>query len=185
MAEFIEWTAVITALLYVYLASAANRICFLFGLISSAFLVYICATDHLYFDTFINGYYVVMSVVGWYMWKGETEVLEIREMKSRTFIGISILGILVFVGLGFVFDKYTGASMAYVDSFTTVFAVIATWMMVERYLENWIIWIVADAISIYMYTVKDHYPIALLFLVYTVIAIFGYYNWKRILLKSR
>ena len=88
------------------------------------------------------------------------------------------------LGLGYVFDHYTSASMAYVDSFTTVFAVIATWMMVERYIENWIIWIVADAIAIYLYTVKDHYPIALLFLVYTVIAVFGYYNWRKILIKG-
>ena len=182
--DFIEWTAVITALIYVYLASMANRLCFLFGLISSVLLVYICATDHLYFDTFINVYYVAMSVVGWYVWKGDKEVLNVREMKSKTFLIFCLVGLSVFLGLGYVFDHYTSASMAYVDSFTTVFAVIATWMMVERYIENWIIWIVADAIAIYLYTVKDHYPIALLFLVYTVIAVFGYYNWRKILIKG-
>jgi nicotinamide mononucleotide transporter len=125
-----------------------------------------------------------MSIVGWYLWKGEKEVLDVREMKSRTFFVVCLIGLVVFVGLGYAFDQYTSASMAYVDSFTTVFAVIATWMMVERYLENWIIWIVADAIAIYLYVVKDHYPIALLFIVYTIISIFGYYNWKKILVKT-
>jgi nicotinamide mononucleotide transporter len=182
--EFIEWTAVITALIYVYLASVANRLCFLFGLISSVLLVYICFTDHLYFDTFINIYYIVMSVVGWYLWQGDQEILNVREMSGKTFLVFCLVGLVVFLGLGYAFDQYTGASMAYIDSFTTVFAVIATWMMVERFLENWIIWIVADAIAIYLYMVKGHYPIALLFLVYTVIAVFGYYNWKRILVKT-
>ena len=124
-----------------------------------------------------------MSVVGWYLWKGEKEDLEIRRIKTIPFIILCLVGLGVFLALGYTFDKYTSASLAYVDSFTTVFAVLATWMMVERYLENWIIWILADAIAIYLYLVKGHYPIAFLFLVYTVIAVYGYYNWKKILVK--
>ncbi len=183
LAETIEWIAVITALIYVYLASKANRICFVFGLISSAILVYICLSDHLYFDTFINAYYVVMSVVGWYSWNGEESGPKIRILHKKAFVLLLLSGLLLSLALAFVVDTYTSASMAYIDSFTTVFAVLATWMLVERYIENWLVWIVADAVAIYLYLVKGHYPIALLFGVYTIIAIYGYVNWKKMEIK--
>ncbi|MEQ8323484.1 MAG: nicotinamide riboside transporter PnuC [Vicingaceae bacterium] len=180
MIELLEWSAVSTALLYVFLAARGKRMCFLFGLLSSAAFVYICAKDHLYFDTVINSYYVIMSVVGWYSWSNEGRNLKVRKLKSRTMVLLVTGGLALFLILGFMADQFSDASLSYADSFTTVFAIIATWMMVERFLQNWLIWIAADAISIYMYFLKDHPAIAGLFAVYTVMAIYGYFEWRKL-----
>ena len=181
MLTILEWAGVITALIYVYLATKANRRCFIFGLISSVIFVYICGRDKLYFDTAINVYYVIMSILGWQAWKPTKKgVIEVRAMKSFHYLALLILGATVTLALAYIMSEHTDASMPYVDSFTTVFAVLATWMMVKRYVENWLIWIVADGGSIYLYVVKEHIPMALLFVVYTVIAAFGYAHWKQL-----
>lgn len=181
MLDLIEWSGVVCALIYIYLATKARRLCFLFGLISSLLFVLICGIEKLYFDTAINAYYVVMSVVGWYSWKSpEGESFEIRSLGKMKFYYLSVLSLILSFLLAFATEHLTDASLPYVDSFTTVFAVLATWMMVERFIQNWILWILADGVSVFLYIVKNHYPMAMLFAVYTVIAVLGYLNWKKL-----
>ena len=69
--------------------------------------------------------------------------------------------------------------MPIIDSFTTCFSIIATFLVVKKILENWIYWIIIDLVSIYIYFSRDLHLTSLLFLVYTVIAIIGYFNWKK------
>ena len=182
--SLIEWVGVITALLYVYFATKGFRVCFVFGLISSAIFIYICFTDRLFFDTAINAYYVVMSVVGWIRWKSEDEAFHPDSIGWKQLITLLIISTVVAMVLGYIADNYTSASLSYVDAYTTVLAVVGTWMMVQKITENWLIWILADSISIFMYSYKDHYPMALLFAFYTVIAVYGYANWKKMMKMS-
>ncbi len=179
-----EWLGVISALFYVFLASKGSRICFVFGLISSLIFIEICFSDRLYFDTSINAYYVVMSVFGWFSWKTESGGIIPQTIKTGTFQLLLLTGFLTSVILGYVTYQYSDASLPFVDSFTTVMAVLGTWLMVKKILQNWIVWIVVDAVSIFMYLYKGHYPIALLFLVYTVISFYGYYNWQKKLISA-
>ena len=180
-----EWTAVALALVYVYLATKGLRSCFIFGLISSALFVDICYADRLYFDTAINAYYVVMSIVGWFSWKEVSEGHIIPVMMSRKAFGYSaFLALLLSLLLGYFTHQYSDASLPFIDAFTTVMAVLATWLMVKKVIQNWLIWVAADAVSIFMYLYKGHLAISILFLVYTIIAVYGYTNWKRIRLES-
>jgi len=174
-----EWLGVITALIYVYLASKGSRYCFIFGLLSSLIFVQICFSDRLYFDTSVNAYYVVMSVFGWFSWKSESGEISPRTIKNRTFLLLLLAGVLISIILGYGTHYYSDASLPFIDSFTTVLAVIATWMMVRKIIQSWIVWILVDTVSIFMYLYKEHYPIAALFLVYTVISFYGYYNWQK------
>ena len=179
--DLLEWISVVTAIIYVFLAAKGLKICFLFGFISSAIFVQICFTDHLYFDTAINIYYVVMSVVGWIHWSGSEDQIQVKKMSTNQFILLTLSALLFSILLGYLVDQYTDATLAYVDAFTTVLAVLATWLMVKKVLQNWLIWIVADAVSIFMYAYKDHYPIALLFLVYTTLAFYGWFQWNKLI----
>jgi nicotinamide mononucleotide transporter len=79
--------------------------------------------------------------------------------------------------MGFYFSTYTSAKMPIVDSFTTIFSIIATYLVTKKVLENWLYWIVIDVVSIYLYFGRDLHLTSLLFIVYTVIAIFGYFSW--------
>lgn len=174
-----EWLGVITALIYVYLASKGSRLCFVFGLLSSIIFVQICFSDRLYFDTSINAYYVVMSIFGWFNWKSKSGEIVPQSMNNRKFQYLILMGFVISIILGVVTHQYSDASLPYVDAFTTVMAVIGTWMMVKKILQNWIVWIIVDAVSIFMYMYKEHYPMAGLFLAYTIISFYGYYNWQK------
>lgn len=175
----LEWLGVIAAIIYVLLASIGNRYCFVFGLISSVIFVQICYSSRLYFETVINIYYVIMSFVGWYTWKSVSGEIDIVKMNNRSFFGLLIISVLMALLLGFIVEEHTNADLPYLDAITTVLAVLATWMMVKKQLENWIVWIIADGLSIFMYSSKDHIPLSILFGIYSALAIYGYFNWKK------
>lgn len=179
----LEIIAVITALIYVALAAIGNRWCFLFGLISSTIYVYITFKLNFFFDVGINIYYVIMSFFGWFVWS-------VKPNQSSTIIkktSAKRLGIAVLIGLSFSFilaysaERFSSAELPYLDAFTTVFAIIATFMVVQKQIENWLIWIVVDCVAAGMYFHKELYFTSLLFVIYTIVAVFGYLKWKKLL----
>ena len=181
--NWLEITAVLTALIYVFLASKGNKWCFVFGLISSAVYVYITLKFNLYFDVIINIYYVAMSYFGWISWSNEkdNEPLQISHVPKKQLQSFILIGFLVTLILAFLAEYLTDAELAYFDAFTTTFAIIATYMVVKKQLENWLIWIIVDLVASGMYFYKELYFTSLLFLIYTIIAVFGYFKWKRII----
>tara|TARA_B110000503_G_scaffold143769_1_gene248335 strand:- start:872 stop:1477 length:606 start_codon:yes stop_codon:yes gene_type:complete len=178
-----EIIAVITALIYIFLASKGNRWCFLFGLISSSIYVYITLKLNFLFDVGINAYYVIMSFYGWFAWSKQSNpsALEVEKISSKKLILTITVGTITFLTLATIANKYSSAELPYFDAFTTVFAVIATYMVVKRQIENWLIWIVVDAIAAGMYFYKELYFTTLLFMVYTIVAVFGYLKWIKLL----
>lgn len=179
---FLESAAVLSALIYIYLASKGKRLCFLFGLISSVIYVYLTIQLKLYFDTFINGYYIYMSFAGWFAWENQNNLeIEVLNLSKKELSLSLILGILATLILAFFADNYSDATLPYADAFTTVFSIIATWMVVKKYLENWLFWIVIDAVAATMYFYKELYLTSMLFALYTIIAINGYFKWKKLL----
>lgn len=178
--SILEIIGVVSSLLYIYFATKENRLCFLFGLISSTIYVYICFSYQLYFDTLINLYYIVMSFVGWAMWSENKNKVEekVKSIQNKTFLLYATIGGLATLVFGGIALNYSDASLPFVDSFTTVFAIIATVMVVKKQIENWLIWIIVDGVGIGMYFYKELYFTSFLFLIYTIIAIQGYRKWK-------
>lgn len=181
--NWLEILAVTTALVYVVLASKGNRWCFLFGLISSTIYVYITFQLHFYFDVAINIYYVFMSYFGWVSWSSDRDnsITSITKVNKNWLRLLLISGVIITLILAFGVDRFSGAELPYLDAFTTIFALIATLMVVKKQLENWLIWIVVDTVACGMYFYKELYFTAILFFIYTIIAIVGYYKWKRLL----
>ena len=177
---WLEIIAVITAVIYVVLAAKTNRWCFLFGLISSAIYIYIATGLKFYFDSAINLYYVIMSFYGWFAWakKKQEKELTVLQMQNKAFLITILGGFILTFSLAYIVDNISDASLPYIDAFTTVFAIIATWMVVKKYIQNWIIWIVVDIVAATMYLYKELYLTAGLFLLYTIISIVGYRQWK-------
>lgn len=177
-----ESVAVITAILYVLLAARESIWCWPWGIVSCAFWAYSAYFElQLYVDALLQLFYIAIAVFGWYQWhqgKGATENYPISTMSVRAHLLIIVLGLAATAFFGYFFDNYTDAAATYPDALTTVFSVVATIMVVKKKLENWIYWIVIDIIYIFLYYSRGGYLFAILFVVFVIIAVYGYINWK-------
>ncbi len=178
----IELVGTITALVYILLATRGFRASFIFGGISSVIFVWIALVTRYYFDAVINVYYILMSVVGWINWKPQNDagVIQVEFLAQKVFYRWLIIAGLVCILCAFVVDQFSNPALVYLDSFTTVFAFLATWMLVKKYKENWLIWIVVDLVAAGMYYYKEWYFVSALFVLYTFFAIYGYFKWNSI-----
>lgn len=184
-----EIIAVITALAYVIFAARENILCWYAALISTALYTVIFYDVYLWMDSLLQVYYLVMAVYGWYCWqnrKSEPEsglssaqALSIQSWSSKQhFIIIAILTVISLV-IGKLMATFTPTHFPYLDSATTVFAVFATYLVTQKVLENWLYWVVIDFVSIYLYIEKGLLATAGLFIIYVVIAAYGYIAWRK------
>lgn len=181
--SWIDWTATITALVYVILAARSNIWCWLWGIISCSLWAYASyAFYELYLDALLQVFYVVMAVVGWYEWaysgKGGGEA-PIRRLAWREHVWIVLGGGVAAFGFGYFFDTYTPAAATYWDAGTTVFSVLATFLLVRKVLDNWAYWVVVDAVYVGLYASRGAYLFALLMVIYTAIAAVALRDWWR------
>lgn len=182
----LELVAVFFGLASVWFAKKDNILVFPTGLISTFIYAYLLWKWELLGDSMINGYYFIMSVYGWYHWtrkKGDVVVFPISTViKSEKKIAAVIFVLtLVFVFLVYqYFDKFKDW-YNYVDTFLTALFFVGMWLMAKRKIENWIFWIIGDFISIPLYFCKGYTFTSLQYLIFTILAIFGYLEWKKIL----
>jgi nicotinamide mononucleotide transporter len=125
-------------------------------------------------------FYVAMAVYGWYQWKrggDDGRGLHIVTWRFRTHAlvigGVAILSI----GVGWAMTA-TDAVFPYLDSFTTVAAVVTTYMVARKVLENWVYWFVIDSVAIYLYIARELYLTSALFIVYLVLVVAGFRRWR-------
>ena len=177
--SIIESAAVFFSILYVILAVKESIWCWAAAAISVSLYIYICYTAQLYTETGLQVFYLLMAFYGYHQWNKNNSTLKVKQWTTIKHLLILVLGALLTFLMGFYFTIYTNAAMPLVDSFTTVFSVFATYMITKKILGNWLYWIVIDAVSVYLYFSRDLHLTSLLFIVYTVIAIFGYFSWLK------
>ena len=175
----IESIAVFFSILYVVLAVKENIWCWGAAAISVILYIYICYSAQLYAETGLQFFYLLMTIYGYFQWNKNDSNLKIQQWTTAKHLLILILGALLTFLMGFYFSIYTNAAMPLVDSFTTVFSVFATFMVTKKILGNWLYWIVIDGVSVYLYFSRGLQLTSLLFVVYTIIAIFGYLSWLK------
>ena len=178
-----EMLAVFLSVSYLLLAIKQNLWCWIAAFFSTLIYSVLFFDASLLMDSALNIFYLVMAVYGWYSWKYGNIKVQNVELNISTYgmaknIKIIIVLILISLVLGYIMANYTSADFAYLDTFTTVFAVFTTYMLTKKVLENWIYWVVIDAVSIYIYIQKGFYLTAVLFAVYTVLAVVAYVKWK-------
>lgn len=185
----LEITAVVFGIISVLFARKNNILVYPTGLISTLIFIYILYNFKLYGEFIINIYYSVMSILGWYLWSrrnnGQEEFpISIMNLKEYKISGLIFTATLLFIALVYhFFDKFTDLT-AYVDAFTTALFFVGMWLMAKRKIENWIVWIIADIISVPLYFYKGLTVSSLQFIVFTIIAILGYIEWKIFLQKK-
>lgn len=186
---WIEIFGVVTGILYVILEVKQNRLLWPLGIITSAAYIYIFFSGKFYADMGLQVYYVLISIYGWYYWsrggaratKGELPVVRINRQQ---FILLLLTFAFSWLGIYIVLVRFTDSTVPLGDSFTTALAIVATWMLTRKIIEQWFLWIIANIVSIGLYIYKGLYPTVILYVVYAGMAIYGYMEWKRSMTKK-
>ena len=186
---YLEITAVIFGFLSVWFAKSNKIWVYPTGLVSTSIFVYLLLKWGLLGDMMINAYYFIMSIYGWYIWTRKVDETHHTPI-SRTTKKEKLTSLFIFIGtLFFVFIVYKGFNkwngwVAYVDTLTTAIFFVGMWLMARRKMENWIYWIIGDIISVPLYFYKGYTFTSFQYLIFTVAAIFGYLEWKKLLNKE-
>lgn len=183
----IEIIIFIFGVLSVYFAKKENILVYPTGIICTILSVYIMYNAKYYADMSINIYYSIMSVYGWFQWKKITngEVLTI----SRTNMKEKIIGLVLFLITGLIcvliytFFDYKLQLNNYLDVFTTSLFFTAMWYMAKKKIENWTLWIVGNTFAVYIFFDRQLYIIAIQYIIFTILAISAYIQWKKYLAK--
>lgn len=178
-----EMLAVFLSVTYLLLAIKESLWCWPAAFVSTLIYSILFFDASLLMDSALNIFYLVMAIYGWYSWKygnikARDKDLEINSYGLAKNLKIIAILIIISLGLGYIMANYTSADFAYLDTFTTVFAVFSTYMLTKKVLENWIYWVVIDSVSIYIYINKGFYLTAILFALYTILAIVAYKKWE-------
>jgi len=176
----LEWTAVVIGTFYVVLIALKSRWGWCFAMVSTAIYIYLCYHANLFIESWLQVFYFVMAIYGWIVWSKTTikERLIIQWPLKLHLINIGVSTLITFL-VGYLMDLYTAQESPYLDAFTTVFSLTATFMAAHRVLENWLYWIAIDTALIFLYAGRGFYLTGFHYLVYTIIAIFAFFSWYK------
>jgi nicotinamide mononucleotide transporter len=177
----IELIAVFLALAYLILAARLSLWCWPAAFVSTAIYLWLFLDRQLYHQVVLQVFYLAMAVYGFQQWRagaGEADG-RIRRWRAPQHV-IVILSVLVLtLATGWLEARYTDARLPYLDAFTTWGSLVTTWMVTRRILENWLYWIVVDAVMVYLSASAGYVATAGLFVVYLGIVVAGYFAWRR------
>ena len=177
-----EMVAVLLAIAYLLLVVRENIWCWAAAFASTAIYLVLFFEVRLYMESGLQLFYLAMAVYGWWQWRHggrDRGELAISTWPVSRHVAIIVAIVLLTTVSGWLLATYTSAAFPYLDSFTTWSAMITTYMVARKILENWIYWFVIDSVSIYLYTSRGMMLTALLFALYVVLVVVGYLRWRR------
>jgi nicotinamide mononucleotide transporter len=188
--SFLEVIAVLLGLAYLILAMKENSLCWYAAFVSTAIFSWVFFDVSLLMESALNVYYLAMAVYGWYVWNNsndknnESNPLPVTTWSIKQHSLAIASTVLLSLFSGYFLNNHTTAVMPYLDSFTTWGAVLTTYMVAKKVLENWIYWIVIDTLAIYLYIDRELYLTALQMAVYVVLCFVGFKAWLHSYEKS-
>jgi nicotinamide mononucleotide transporter len=136
----------------------------------------------LYMESALQFFYIGMAVYGWWSWRGgdgaDHELKVSSWPLARHAVPLSLIMVATLLS-GYLLGRFTDAAMPYLDSFTTWGAIVTTWMVARKILQNWHYWFVIDSLSVYLYISRGLYLTAMLFVLYLVLIVIGYRQWRK------
>lgn len=175
--NWITICAAISGILYIILAAKENVWCWLAASISVCLYMYINYDLGYYSQAVLQIFYLFMAIYGYVMWN-KLDPERIKEWSAKKHLFIIFIGAIITFIIGFILTEYVEDSeQPLLDSLTTVFSVFASYMVAKKVLGNWLYWIVIDSLIIYLYYIQGEFILALQFLVYIIIAVYGYFSW--------
>lgn len=180
--SLLELFAVFCGLASVWSMKKESILAYPFGIVNVLIYVYICFNAKLYAYAGINVFYAIMSVYGWINWTrkgGDQEKLKISSLRSKEWMIYLALVALFFFILRWVLMRFTNSEVPTWDAFTTAVYIIGMWLLARKKIENWYFWIAGDSISIFLFLYLGLMFSSLQFLVFTIIAILGFIEWRK------
>ena len=186
IAHWLDITTTLLGLIYIFLEYRASILLWLVGIIMPALDIVLYYTHGLYGDAAMAVYYTLAAIYGWLAWKfgrkhqqQEGDEMPITHMPKRLY-PVTILFFVVAWGVTwFVLSHYTNSNVPVLDGFTNALSFVGLWALARKYVEQWLFWILVDAVSCYLYVIKGIPFKASLYGLYVVIAVMGYFKWKK------
>lgn len=186
--HWVEVVGAILALVYLFLEVKRNWTMWIIGIVSSIFYIVIFYEAKLYAEMGMNGYYVIMSIYGLYCWK-----LAKPKVRKNVFLhhitlkpALIILGVLLILwaGIVYILSHYTDSTVPMADAFVATLGIVATWMVAQKIVECWVLWIIANFFAIGLYLYQGLYPTAILYVFYGIMSIVGLLEWNKAAKKA-
>lgn len=183
--NYLELAGTIVGIIYLILEYRASYWLWIAGIIMPAIYLFVYWDAGLYADFGINVYYCIASVYGLIVWKRKTAEsaveLKMSRMPVRYYFPMLVVFAVLLVGIYYVLKNMTDSNVPWSDSFTTALSIVAMWMLARKYVEQWLIWIVVDLTSTVLYVYKELLFTSVLYLVYAIIAVYGYRKWTQMI----
>jgi nicotinamide mononucleotide transporter len=176
-----EILAAVAGVAYVILAARRNRLCWIVGAVCSAFIAVVSGLSALPMQASLNVFFVGMSAYGWWSWTSSSAQGEVPVRVWR--FAWHMAAVLVVLALSFSSARWlateTDAAWPLLDSLTTWFSLLATWLQARAFLENWLYWIAIDGVLVFLFYARGKVLLALLNLMYIGIAGATFVVWRR------
>lgn len=197
--QILEIAGFLIGLLYLWWEYFANPRVWLASVIMPAISMWVYFSKGLYADFAINIYYLAIAAYGYWAWTrksnggtdekadtgtgtdGKKAALPIRHTPAAVVGGAVAATAVLWAAIWWVLVTFTNSTVPVADAFTTALSIVALWMMARKFAEQWLAWLVVDIVSSGLYLYKGLVFYAVLYLAYTVIAVFGYRKWLRLM----
>lgn len=173
-------------LIYLYLEYNAKRGLWIAGVIMPAISLWLFYNKGLYADCAINLYYLIIAVYGYAVWSRKSSSGQKPEVPITSVPGkvAAILGgafVAMWLFIAWVLASFTDSTVVWLDSFTTALSIVGLWMLARKYIQQWFVWLIVDAVYVWLYYHKGIYFSGTLYAFYTVMAVFGYVKWRKLM----
>lgn len=180
LAIILEWTSVLGNIVFTILLGRGIRVGWLFGFGASLIGVWLYASGTAWLMGALNMFYAAMGIYGWVHWGSPEVARRITSLQWVQHMWVILAGTGLTLALVLLM-RVVGLEGEYqwMEAFIAAFAIVATWLMSRKVLENWIYWTVGDLVGVVYNYWMDFEGYAVLMLVYIVLAVVGYIRWRR------
>lgn len=181
--QAIEIFALVTGIAYVVLEIMQKNAMWVLGILTGSACAFSFGVQHVWASMGLNLYYVAMSVVGLVQWRKASQQVAEGEIHLQAVPGkVGIWSVVVFFVGSLVLIQLlraTGDAQPFLDGTAAVLSVIGTWWLAQSYLQQWLLWIVADILTTTLCLTTGQYWLAILYIAYIASAVYGYFHWKK------
>lgn len=178
---FIQILATLTGVVSIYYTVKQNILCWLFGIISNVLLFYYFYNIELYGQTLYQIVSITQCIVGWYYWKHK-ETHEITKLSNKHYWSLFIVSCIVGSVFGLYIDNFSILSSY--DGMTLSLGILAVILLILKKIDSWFIYMIMNILTIIICIYKGVYGVAILNVLYFVMSIWGYKEWKKDLIKD-
>lgn len=180
----LEVIGFVTGLCYLWYEYHASARLWIFSIIMPLIGMVLYYNKGIYADFAINIYYFLIAIYGYVAWtfnfaKNRKEERPIARVQPLAAVVCTAAAAVLWIVISYVLRTYTDSTVPYIDAFTTSLSIVAMWMLARKYVEQWLVWIVVDAVSAGLYFYKGIPFYGVLYAIYTAVAYFGYRRWLR------